>query len=713
MVGERWQRIRRPRWCWLRQRAFAGALAVAMAGGALPALAASPYSASFIKLAGPLQTAIAAAKQAGNPAGMAALKDQFDAAVAVATTPDEQFAVGNFGIQIGSMTNDNAIQYRGIKLMLNSGKASPELLPKLHFYAGNFAYEAKDFVSARTELQAAIAAGLSDPDAYVMFAETYFQQHEDKEGLPYLERAIALRAASGAAAPDKWYLRGLGAAYAARDYDRAVKFGTKLVSISPEKKNWSATLAVLRDLANAPAAETLDLLRLMAVTDSFAEERDYAEFITKADARANPAEVKAVIEQGVADRVVDVNKPLFAQALTIADGRLAADKASLPDLERAARAQGASLRSMIAAADALLSYGAGERAGELYQLALAMPGVDQGLVLTRWGIAQVYAGDYHGAQAHFAQVTGTRAPLAQLWLAYIASDASGAGGAKLARRLSNVGGTRLAQAEPPPRPAAITASVTPASVTPAPARPTPSAPQPAVVQTAPRLALVIGNSAYGAGLGSLSNPARDAELVAGGLRLAGFTVDVVQDADQRAMKQAIQRFGQKLGQAGKSATGLFYYAGHGAQSRGINYLIPVHAALASEADLDLEAVQAEAVLTQMAQAQIATSIVILDACRDMPLPRSFRDATRGLSRMDAPGGSYVAYSTAPGQTAADGQAGNSPFAQALVAQMAKPDQPIEILFRAVRSQVFRATNGRQTPWDSSSLFDSFVFTPSR
>ena len=161
--------------------------------------------------------------------------------------------------------------------------------------------------------------------------------------------------------------------------------------------------------------------------------------------------------------------------------------------------------------------------------------------------------------------------------------------------------------------------------------------------------------------------------------------------------------------AGSGATGLFFFAGHGVQSRGINYLIPSGAAIRREADLELEAVPADNVLLQMQEAGVSTNIVILDACRNMPLTRSFRNGARGLAQMEAPNGSFIAYSTAPGAVAADGEGANSPFAAALVREIARPGQPIEAVFRNVRRSVLRVTEGEQTPWDSSSLVDPFYF----
>lgn len=225
----------------------------------------------------------------------------------------------------------------------------------------------------------------------------------------------------------------------------------------------------------------------------------------------------------------------------------------------------------------------------------------------------------------------------------------------------------------------------------------------------PRLALVIANSAYNGGMDPLANPVNDGKLIAATLQKLGFAVTLVTDADQKAMKRAIADFGGALEGAGPSASALFYYAGHGLQVDGQNYLVPVSADIRREADVDLEAVSAEAVLKQMEYAAPNTSIVILDACRNNPLSRGLRSGTRGLARMDAPNGSYVAYSTAPGQTAADGNGRNSPFALALADEMAKPGEGIEDVFRNVRITVSKATNGEQTPWDSSSLMNSFFF----
>ena len=231
----------------------------------------------------------------------------------------------------------------------------------------------------------------------------------------------------------------------------------------------------------------------------------------------------------------------------------------------------------------------------------------------------------------------------------------------------------------------------------------------APVGPVPRIALVIGNSAYDARIGSLATPSSDAQLIAAGLRAVGFDVEVVVDANQGMMKQAISQFGQRLTASGRGSTGLFYYAGHAMQSDGVNYLIPVGAAITKEADIDLKAVTADSVLSQMKAAGASLTIVILDASRNIAIASAFRGGTTGLAQINAPTNSFLGFSTAPGALAADGSGTNSSFALALNAELQLAGQPIEILFRKVRRTVLQASGGKQTPWVASSLIDSFVF----
>lgn len=224
---------------------------------------------------------------------------------------------------------------------------------------------------------------------------------------------------------------------------------------------------------------------------------------------------------------------------------------------------------------------------------------------------------------------------------------------------------------------------------------------PGVVAAEERIALVIGNSAYADS--PLVNPVNDAKLMAGALRAQGFEVIERLDVGQTDMKLAIVDFGAKLDAARGEAVGLFYYAGHGVQVNGHNYLIPVDAPIENESHVGVFAVSAEEVLEVVAYGRARINLIVLDACRNNPFARSFRAATRGLATMSAPTGTLIAYSTAPGQTALDGDGVNSPYTAALARAIAEPGVPLEKIFKNVRDTVLAATQGRQTPWEASSL----------
>lgn len=223
-----------------------------------------------------------------------------------------------------------------------------------------------------------------------------------------------------------------------------------------------------------------------------------------------------------------------------------------------------------------------------------------------------------------------------------------------------------------------------------------------------RLALVIGNSAYGT-VSPLDNPSHDARLIAETLETLDFKVTLLIDGSQNDMRRGISQFGRDLRDAGPDATGLFYFAGHGVQSFGTNYLLPIDVSLSDAADLDLVAVEAQSVLRQMYSARNKTNIVILDACRNNPFTHIAEFNDNGLAEMQAPTGTFLAYATAPGGVALDGTNGNSPFTNALAQQMSTPGLRVEQMFKNVRVEVIEKTAGQQTPWDASSLTSDFVF----
>jgi hypothetical protein len=234
-----------------------------------------------------------------------------------------------------------------------------------------------------------------------------------------------------------------------------------------------------------------------------------------------------------------------------------------------------------------------------------------------------------------------------------------------------------------------------------------AAPAPALAQTegdGRRIALVVGNAAYKEQ--PLRNATNDARLIGRTLRGLGFEVEVLENTPKKAMETAILKFGERSRNASAS---LFYYAGHGLQVRGRNYLVPVDAAIQNEATVRVESVDVDLVLEQLGDARAAANIVILDACRNNPFERRMRGGTRGLAAVDAAVGTMIAYATAPGSTAADGDGDNGLYTAELARVLALPGLPAEEVFKRVRVSVMRQSNGAQTPWESSSLTGDLVF----
>jgi hypothetical protein len=214
-----------------------------------------------------------------------------------------------------------------------------------------------------------------------------------------------------------------------------------------------------------------------------------------------------------------------------------------------------------------------------------------------------------------------------------------------------------------------------------------------------RIALVIGNADY-KNETTLKNPINDANDMEKVLRNLGFDVIARLNAGKKEMVEIIREFGNLLK---KNEVGLFYFAGHGIQHNGYNYLIPTDADIKKETDLEFETVNAGRILAEMTDAGNRLNIVILDACRNNPFLRSFRSAARGLAKMDAPTGTLIAYATAPGDVAEDGKFRNSPYTANLLKYMATPGLPVELVFKRVRDGVIKDSGNRQVPWEATSL----------
>ncbi len=226
----------------------------------------------------------------------------------------------------------------------------------------------------------------------------------------------------------------------------------------------------------------------------------------------------------------------------------------------------------------------------------------------------------------------------------------------------------------------------------------------------PKLALVIGNGKYEDSK-PLTNPVNDAQAISGSLKAAGFEVTTRLDIKREEMLSTVRAYTSML--AKRQCVGLFYFAGHGAQLAWRNYLLPVDAVIDGIEDIPKQCVDLEVLIRGVREASNPMNIIILDACRDNPFGRDFRVNEKGLSQMDAPNSTLLAYATSPGNYASDGDGVNGLYTENLLRELKVPDAKIEDVFKRVRLHVRRTSMGQQIPWESTSLEEDFYFVPPR
>lgn len=387
--------------------------------------AKAQYSKEFVAAYQPLNTALAAEGSDVN-----ALRPQIDALIPLAVAPDEQLATGGLLYNAGNKLSDRALQLKGMEMMLGSGKLTPEDSARYNFVAYQLANALQQYPKSRGYLQKAIDARFATEtfttaDLEITMAESYFSANEFGPGLDYLDRAIKARKAAGQPVDTQWYRRGITVAYNNKVEPQVYDLVVVWLADYPTVENWRDAINLTRNLNDYEGPEALDILRLSRKAGVLADKQDYLFYIEAADARRLPKEVKDVIDEAYAKNAVSKNDIFVTDSLATANGRIKADQAELPVLERDANAAGASFRTVFAAGDAFLSYGQYGKAAGFYEKSLGMAGVDRNTALTRLGIAQVGVGDYAAAQASFAKVDGARAPIAKLWNAYAVQQAAG------------------------------------------------------------------------------------------------------------------------------------------------------------------------------------------------------------------------------------------------------------------------------------------------
>lgn len=228
--------------------------------------------------------------------------------------------------------------------------------------------------------------------------------------------------------------------------------------------------------------------------------------------------------------------------------------------------------------------------------------------------------------------------------------------------------------------------------------------------SAKRIALIIGNANYSDPVGHLTNPSNDAFAIAEELKKLNFTTIVKVNLTSADVKKAIRAFHAQLKESNPSNTiGLFYYAGHGLQVDGTNYIVPVDAAIKQPKDVERTCIPIDAALDAMQYADVKMSIMILDACRNNPFHGTEQTIAKGLAPPNPAVGSFIAYATAPGSVASDGNASNGLYTQEIIKVLRVPGLGIEQVFKKVRENVLTLSDGHQHTWDTSNLVSDFYF----
>ncbi len=369
--------------------------------------AAPPLSAEFRKVAVPAQTAVQAQAWADASA-------KLDAAEPFAKAPYEKFVVAQLRYLTARGLKDTAMENRALDAMIASGGAPATMAPILNLQVGSNAYAAGNFAKALPLLLDAQRLGATDEQLPILITDTYYQLGNVPAGMAALEKAIATKKAAGQAIPEGWYKRARAAAYKAKMDAEIGKWSRLLVADYPTPGNWRDALVVYRDTVTRPVPINMDLFRLMRMTKSLDGERDYYEYASTAFDGGLPGEAKAVAEEGFALGKVPAGSRSLTEVRTLATGKIAADRASLPASEKAAAT---SARTALATADAYLGYGEDAKAIALYQSAIAKGGIDLDTANMRLGIALLRSGQREAALAAFAKVnpTGPRGELVAFW----------------------------------------------------------------------------------------------------------------------------------------------------------------------------------------------------------------------------------------------------------------------------------------------------------
>lgn len=372
------------------------------------------FSKKAQKALGDAQTA----QQAGdNDTALAKIRE----AEAVAETPDDKYMANALKINVALGKQDNALLAEGLQGSIDSGSATAEEKLKFRRSLAALAVQRNDIPAAIKVYEQMAAENPGDAEIVVGLGEMYNRAGRTQEAVATIDKAIKAKQAAGQQVEESWYKRALALAYDSKLSSHVLPASLALVQAYPSTTNWRDVLVIFRETSGLDDQGNLDVMRLMHDTNALTGERDYFEYAETADKRGLAGEAKSIIDAGTAKGALSTSKAYVKELVTIVTPKVKSDRASLPGLEKEARADKTG-RLAKATGDGYLGYGENAKAVEMYRLALQKGGVDAPEVKTRIGIALARSGDKAGAEAAFNAVqSGKRADIAKFWLAHLNS----------------------------------------------------------------------------------------------------------------------------------------------------------------------------------------------------------------------------------------------------------------------------------------------------
>jgi Flp pilus assembly protein TadD len=354
----------------------------------------------------------------------AAYATALPAAEAVATTPDEKYLIARHRYSFTRAANDKAGQSAALEALLATTATPAAEQAAAHSTLGIAAYEASNWQKAHDHFTQVIALRPDDSDSRYNLALSKRKLKKDDEALALLETLIDTNKGANKPVPESWYRAALDIAYA-RGKPQAMALSRETLAAYPTSENWRNALIVYRESVREDEAASLDVLRLTRASKAMTAKNQYYDMALYLTDAGFPGEAKAVMDEAMAARLAVPTDDIYRRVQSYISGKLAEDRASLGSLETRAKSA-ATGRLAYRTADAILGYGEYARAAALYRVALSKGGdIDVGLANTHLGIALALAGDKAGAEAAFRAVTGPRAPVAALWLSWLATNPQG------------------------------------------------------------------------------------------------------------------------------------------------------------------------------------------------------------------------------------------------------------------------------------------------